>query len=163
MRVRRPAAVPAQQRMYSAANRITPEQMEAIAGFLYTELLAAGYTQVCEFHYLHHGPHGQPFADRATMCHALAAAAAGSGIGLTVLPTLYMHQGFGQPGLSDMQRRFVSTPASVLALRDAVHEHDGWSLRIAVFAHCEARAVGRERRALDLRRQHAHEIGRAHV
>jgi formimidoylglutamate deiminase len=40
-------------RMYSAANRITPEQLEAIATQLYAELLAGGYTQVCDFHYLH--------------------------------------------------------------------------------------------------------------
>jgi formimidoylglutamate deiminase len=41
------------ERMYSAASRITPEQLEAIASLLYAELLAGGYTQVCEFHYLH--------------------------------------------------------------------------------------------------------------
>ena len=47
-------------RMYSAANRITPEQLEAIATFLYSELLHAGYTHVCEFHYLHNGIDGRP-------------------------------------------------------------------------------------------------------
>ena len=38
-------------RMYSAANRITPPQLEVIASHLYSELLSGGYTQVCEFHY----------------------------------------------------------------------------------------------------------------
>jgi formimidoylglutamate deiminase len=42
-------------RMYRAANRITPGQLEAVAAFLYAELLQVGYTQVCEFHYLHNG------------------------------------------------------------------------------------------------------------
>ena len=40
-------------RMYSVALRITPGQLERIATQLYAELLAGGYTQVCEFHYLH--------------------------------------------------------------------------------------------------------------
>jgi len=100
-------------RMYRVAQRITAAQMEAIAAHLYVELLRGGYTQVCEFHYLHHGPQGQPLAHRATMCHALAAAAAHAGIGLTVLPVLYERAGFAQPGLRDDQRRFASTPALV--------------------------------------------------
>jgi formimidoylglutamate deiminase len=107
-------------RMYGVAQRITPEQMQAVAEHLYVELLRGGYTQVCEFHYLHHGPHGQPFANRATMCHALAGAAAGAGIGLTVLPVLYERAGFAQPRLRDDQSRFASTPALVHQLMRAV-------------------------------------------
>ena len=52
-------------RMYSAALRITPAQLEAIATQLYAELLAGGYTQVCEFHYLHNASDGQAYADRS--------------------------------------------------------------------------------------------------
>ena len=109
------------ERMYRIALRVEPAQLEAIATWLYAELLDAGYTQVCEFHYLHRAPDGSAYADPTEMTWALVRAAQTVGIGLTVLPTLYMHQGFGQPGLSDMQRRFASTPASVLALRDAVN------------------------------------------
>ena len=39
-------------RMYGVARRITPAQLQAVAAHLYAELLAGGYTQVCEFHYL---------------------------------------------------------------------------------------------------------------
>ena len=46
--------------MYRFAQRITPEQLEAIATWLYIEMLEAGYTQVCEFHYVHHDPAGRP-------------------------------------------------------------------------------------------------------
>src|SRR3990167_1152846 len=49
-------------RMYAAANCITPEQLETIASQLYAELLAGGYTQVCEFHYLHNATPGAPYA-----------------------------------------------------------------------------------------------------
>ncbi|RYF40408.1 MAG: formimidoylglutamate deiminase, partial [Comamonadaceae bacterium] len=107
-------------RMYSAALRITPEQLEAVAAQLYSELLQAGYTQVCEFHYLHNGVDGQPYADPAEMALALARAAQRVGIGLTLLPTLYMRSGFAAAGLREDQRRFASTPESVLRIGEAV-------------------------------------------
>jgi formimidoylglutamate deiminase len=101
------------ERMYRVALRITPEQMRAVAAQLYVELLRGGYTQVCEFHYLHHDRAGQAYADPATMCWALADAASEAGIGLTLLPVLYERAGFTQPTLHADQRRFASTPALV--------------------------------------------------
>jgi len=109
-------------RMYSAANRISPEQLEAIAAFLYSELLAAGYTQVCEFHYLHNAPDGRAYADPAELSLALVRAARRTGIGLTLLPTLYMRSGFAARGLREDQKRFASTPESVLGIADAVRK-----------------------------------------
>ncbi|MFO1244294.1 MAG: formimidoylglutamate deiminase [Ramlibacter sp.] len=108
-------------RMYSAALRITPGQLEAIATQLYAELLAGGYTQVCEFHYLHHDLDGKPYADATELSLALVRAAQATGIGLTLLPTLYMRSGFGATGLRDDQRRFGGTPASVLRLAETVN------------------------------------------
>jgi formimidoylglutamate deiminase len=107
-------------RMYAAALRITPQQLEAIAAFLYAELLAAGYTQVCEFHYVHNDIDGRPYADALEMSMALVRAAQRTGMGLTLLPTLYMRSGFGAAGLRDDQRRFASTPDSVLRIAEAV-------------------------------------------
>lgn len=107
-------------RMYSAANRITPDQLEAIASFLYAELLQAGYTQVCEFHYLHNDIGGRPYADPLELSLALVRAARSVGMGLTLLPTLYMRSGFGAKGLRVDQQRFASTPESVLRIADAV-------------------------------------------
>ena len=103
-------------RMYSAALRITPRQLEAIAAFLYAELLAGGYTHVCEFHYLHNAVPGAPAADPLEMSMALVRAAQRAGIGLTLLPTLYMRSGFGAKGLRDDQRRFASTPDGIARL-----------------------------------------------
>lgn len=40
--------------MYRFAARLEPEHMQAIAQWLYIQMLKAGYTSVCEFHYLHH-------------------------------------------------------------------------------------------------------------
>ena len=107
-------------RMYGAANRITPAQLEAIAAYLYAELLDAGYTEVCEFHYLHNGVDGKPFAAPAEMSLALARAAQRVGIGLTLLPTLYMRSGFGASGLRPDQQRFASTPESVLRIGEGI-------------------------------------------
>jgi len=117
-------------RMYSAANRISPEQLEAIAAFLYSELLAAGYTQVCEFHYLHNAPDGSAYADPAEMSLALVRAAQRTGIGLTLLPTLYMRSGFAAKGLREDQKRFASTPESVLRIARGVRGQAGESGRI---------------------------------
>ena len=109
-------------RMYAAALRISPEQLEAVATFLYTELLRGGYTQVCEFHYLHNAPDGQAYTDPAEMSLALVRSAQKTGIGLTLLPTLYMRSGFGAAGLRDDQRRFASTPESVLRIAETVRK-----------------------------------------
>jgi formimidoylglutamate deiminase len=124
-------------RMYGVALRITPEQLRAVAGQVYAELLQGGYTQVCEFHYLHHAPQeaarpskdaasgtaataGRTGADPLAMSRALAQAAADAGIGLTMLPVLYERAGFSQPQLRDDQHRFRTDVAAVLALRDGV-------------------------------------------
>jgi formimidoylglutamate deiminase len=107
-------------RMYSAANRITPAQLEAIATLLYAELLMGGYTQVCEFHYLHNAPDGKPYADPLEMSQALVRAARTVGMGLTLLPTLYMRSGFGAQGLRADQRRFASSPDSVMRVVEGV-------------------------------------------
>ena len=57
--------------MYRFAQRITPESLEAIATWLYIEMLEAGYTSVCEFHYLHHQPDGQAYAPDGELSLAL--------------------------------------------------------------------------------------------
>src|SRR3546814_13130424 len=80
--------------MYRFVATLTPEQVEAIAAQLYVEMLEAGYTAVGEFHYLHHGPGGRPYADVAEMSRRTIAAPKATGIGLTHLPVLY---GYGAP------------------------------------------------------------------
>lgn len=107
-------------RMYGVALTIGPERLREVATQLYRELLLGGYTQVCEFHYLHHAPDGSPYADPLTMARALVDAARDAGIGLTLLPVLYERAGFAQPVLRDDQRRFAAGVEQVLALRDGV-------------------------------------------
>lgn len=93
--------------MYRFAARLTPEDVEAIAGQLYAEMLEAGFTAVAEFHYLHHQPGGAPYADPAELSWRILAAADTAGIGLTHLPVLYRHSGFGGQEPQERQRRFL--------------------------------------------------------
>ncbi len=102
-------------RMYGLALRITPAQMQAIAAQLYAELLLGGFTQVCEFHYLQHAEDGRAYDDPLAMSWALADAAQQAGLGLTMLPVLYAHAGFGEAGLREDQRRFRTDAAWVHA------------------------------------------------
>jgi len=102
--------------MYRFAAAITPEQLEAIATGLYVEMLEAGYTSVCEFHYVHHDHDGRPYADDAALSMCLLRAAARVGIGLTLLPVLYQTSGFGGTSPSEGQRRFIRSTDNMLAL-----------------------------------------------
>ena len=104
--------------MYRFAARITPDQLEAIATWLYIEMLEAGYTSVCEFHYVHHGLDGRPYADDATLSRCLLRAARTAGIGLTLLPVLYQTAGFGATPPTEGQRRFVRRTDDLLRLLD---------------------------------------------
>jgi formimidoylglutamate deiminase len=121
--------------MYRFALAMTPDQLEAIATQLYVEMLEAGFTRVGEFHYLHHGPDGRPYADIAEMASRIAAAAATSGIGLTLLPTFYAHGDFGGAAPSEGQRRFINDLDAferlVAGCRRHVAELDGALVGIA--------------------------------
>ena len=102
--------------MYRFALRLDPAQMEAIALGLYVEMIEAGYTSVCEFHYVHHDADGRPYADDATLALALMRAAQRAGIGLTLLPVLYQTSGFGGTAPGEGQRRFIRSTDSMLRL-----------------------------------------------
>ena len=121
--------------MYRFAGRVTPDSQHAIACQLYAEMLEAGYTTVCEFHYLHHHPDGRPYDDPAAMSKALVAAARDTGIRLTLLPVLYMSGGFDGRPLSDRQKRFGHTLDAYLALVQRLRALEDDTLRIGVALH----------------------------
>ena len=92
--------------MYQYANRVSPQDLHAIAAHLFVEMLKGGYTSVAEFHYLHHQPDGTRYPNRSQLSQSIIDAANLSGINLTLLPVLYMTSGFGGAALVDAQRRF---------------------------------------------------------
>jgi formimidoylglutamate deiminase len=123
--------------MYRFATRFEPQTLQAVAAQLYAEMLEAGYTRVCEFHYLHHAPDGSAYSDATAMSDALIAAAQQTGIRLTLLPVLYMSGGFDQRPLSERQRRFGNTVDSYLRLFSDLHARQGGDtgLRVGCALH----------------------------
>src|SRR6478609_4420475 len=121
--------------MYRFAGRVGPESLRDIAAQLYVEMLEAGYTSVCEFHYLHHQADGRPYADPAAMSLALVDAARETGIRLTLLPVLYMQGGFDGRALSDRQRRFGHDVDGFLRLVAALRAHEDARLRVGIALH----------------------------
>ncbi|WP_425404027.1 formimidoylglutamate deiminase [Hwanghaeella sp.] len=106
--------------MYRFVARLTPDDIRAVALQLYIECLKQGYTAVAEFHYLHNQPDGLPYDNPAETSLQILAAARQAGIGLTHLPVLYAHGGFGEQPLGDAQSRFRSDPDAILAISEVV-------------------------------------------
>ena len=121
--------------MYAMAARFAPDLLHAVASQLYVEMLEAGYTSVCEFHYLHHAPDGQPYAPATAMSDALLRAAHDTGIRITLLPVLYMAGGFDGRPLSERQRRFGHDIDAYLRLFDVLRTHEGDTVRVGCALH----------------------------
>ncbi len=108
--------------MYRLVERLSPDDLEAIATHLYVEMLEHGYTSVGEFHYLHHDRDGRPYSDRAETSNRIIAAAESAGIALTLMPVLYAYGGFGHRVLSPAQRRFGGDTRFVMELVTELRE-----------------------------------------
>lgn len=121
--------------MYAFAQRMTPETLYDVACQLYVEMLEAGYTWVCEFHYLHHAADGARYANPAQMSESLIAAAQATGIGLTLLPVLYMTGGFDGRPLVPRQQRFGHDLDGYLRLVESLQERESDRLHIGIAFH----------------------------
>lgn len=93
------------ERMYRVAERVDPAMLYVAARQAFIEMLLNGVTAVAEFHYLHHQPDGEPYADPHAMAAALVQAARDAGIRLCLLRTVYLRNDFGKPA-EGVQRRF---------------------------------------------------------
>ncbi|MCB8874442.1 formimidoylglutamate deiminase [Acidisoma silvae] len=125
------------ERMYRAAHTVGPDDLSAIADYLFIEMLKSGYTTVGEFHYLHNDTDGTPYADPAEMSARLVRAAADTGIGLTMLPVLYMRAGFDGAPLETAQRRFATDEERLLKILESLrwHGRDSANLRVGIAPH----------------------------
>jgi formimidoylglutamate deiminase len=121
--------------MYRMASRFDPDALHAVASQLYVEMLEAGYTTVCEFHYLHHAPDGSAYATPGAMSDALVAAAREAGIRLTLLPVLYMAGGFDGRALGERQKRFGHHVDTYLRLFHDLHARQDDMLRVGCALH----------------------------
>jgi formiminoglutamate deiminase len=138
--------------MYRFLGALTPDDVEAIAAWLFAEMLAAGFTEVGEFHYLHHAVDGAAYADPAEMSARLITAAAASGIGLTLLPCFYAHGGCGGQPPVEGQRRFVTSLDRfgdlVESARCHLSAHSADRFRLAIAPHSLRAVTDGELRAL---------------
>jgi formiminoglutamate deiminase len=98
------------EQMYRLAAGLDPDRYYALARAVYAEMALAGVTCVGEFHYVHHEPGGQPYADPNEMTWALLRAAADAGLRITLLDTCYLAAGVDPDGtprpLAGVQLRF---------------------------------------------------------
>jgi len=91
--------------MYEEAQRLTPDLLYQNTLQTYREMLMAGYSSVGEFHYVHHQPGGQPYANKNSMSEAILQAGHDAGIRVVLLLTAYAQGNFHQsPDIN--QRRF---------------------------------------------------------
>lgn len=154
--------------MYDVASRITPECLNAVAAQLYADMVKAGYTSVCEFHYLHsHGDAstGKPSEDeRLAMSQALMDAATTAGIGLTLLPTLYQTSDFGGAPPTERQRQFSMATREYLDLVGALRQssHRSAQLEVGVALH-SLRAVPPESMKIVLDAQQDGQVIHIHI
>ena len=104
--------------MYAFVATLNPDKVYEIAKQLYSEMLAAGYTWVGEFHYLHNAAGGAAYENIAEMSEAIFRAARDTGIGLCHLPVLYQRGGFEDEPISTGQDRFVLSDEQFCELFD---------------------------------------------
>jgi formimidoylglutamate deiminase len=98
------------ERMYQLATSLDPDGVEEASRLAFREMLAAGFTTVGEFHYLHHQPDGTPYADPDELAGRVVAAARSVGIRLKLLRVAYARAGFGVAPVP-RQRRFIDKDA----------------------------------------------------
>ncbi len=134
--------------MYRFLDRLTPDDVEAIAAMAYAEMLEGGYTHVGEFHYLHHDAQGQAYADPAEMAARVANAAHETGIGLTLLPVFYAHGNFGGQAPNPGQRRFIQSINSFAGLLEACRPLLSEGDRLGIAPHSLRAVTGEELAAL---------------
>jgi formiminoglutamate deiminase len=109
------------ERMYEVAGRLDPDSYLELATAVYAEMALAGVSCVGEFHYVHHGPGGKPYADPNEMGRALIEAASRAGIRITLLDTCYLTGGLSADGrqqpLEGTQLRFGDADGAAWASR----------------------------------------------
>ena len=123
------------EKMYDYANRIMPDQLQAIAAQVFMEMLKSGYTSVAEFHYLHHTGPRRSGALSTEMADAVIAASEKTGIGLTLLPVLYMAADFDGSEPLPEQARFINDIDGFFSLFARLREKQGGNTKTGVAFH----------------------------
>ena len=129
--------------MYQVVEKLTPEDLYTISKRAYIEMLGAGFTQVGEFHYVHHQKGGRPHDDVNEMANQAIQAAIDAGIRITLFRVIYLETGYRGIEKAEGQKRFMdaSCDAALLAIEQLISRwKDHPSVRIGIAPH-SVRAV----------------------
>src|SRR5205814_6568619 len=96
--------------MYSAATRLSPEDIYDASRMAFLEMALSGITAVGEFHYLHHGPDGEPYDDPNLLAKEVIRAANDVGLRIAILRVAYARSGYNAEP-NPRQARFIEADA----------------------------------------------------
>ena len=128
-------------KMYKLAEKLNPDTLKPIARQAFAEMLAAGYTTVAEFHYIHRSIDDKHHAN--DMFEAIFEAAQDVGIRLTYLPILYERGGFGRSNLNRTQRLFALNFDAYVDHYRYAREYKNASINVGLGVH-SLRAVSED-------------------
>lgn len=92
--------------MYSAAARLTPEDVYDASRMAFLEMALSGITAVGEFHYLHHSSDGSAYDDPNLLAKEVVRAANDVGLRIALLRVAYARSGF-EADPNPCQARFI--------------------------------------------------------
>jgi formimidoylglutamate deiminase len=98
--------------MYSAASRLTPEDVYDASRMAFLEMALRGITAVGEFHYLHHAPDGTPYDDPNLLAKQVVRAANDVGLRIALLRVAYARSGY-ETEMNPQQLRFIEDDPEV--------------------------------------------------
>jgi formimidoylglutamate deiminase len=96
--------------MYSAATRLSPEDIYDASRMAFLEMALSGITAVGEFHYLYHAPDGQPYNDPNLLAKEVIRAAGDVGLRIALLRVAYARSGYNTEP-NPKQARFIEADA----------------------------------------------------
>ncbi len=94
--------------MYSAATRLSPEDVYDASRMAFLEMALTGITSVGEFHYLHHAPDGAPYDESNLLAKQVVRAAADVGLRIALLRVAYARSGY-ETEVDPLQARFIES------------------------------------------------------
>lgn len=98
--------------MYSAAERLSPEDVYDASRMAFLEMALSGITSVGEFHYLHHAPDGTPYEDPNLISKEVVRAARDVGLRIALLRVAYARSGH-ETEPNPKQSRFIEADVDV--------------------------------------------------
>ncbi|HKC63139.1 MAG TPA: formimidoylglutamate deiminase [Pyrinomonadaceae bacterium] len=130
--------------MYSAAARLTPEDIYDASRMAFLEMALCGIASVGEFHYIHRAPDGTAYYDANLTAKIVIKAARDVGLRIALLSVAYARSGFKTP-MDERQKRFIEAEPdrylhNVETLRAELSREDVKSAWVGIAPH-SVRAV----------------------